>query len=196
MKSNATKSPKLGGRLQRAGRRWNPMKRSVLEVGLLAALSASSALAQLRTSNSRPGRGRKPLLRQHLDQQFDDSEHSGSLVYNTSTLPATGLWMDVGDYWFWNRRAGLMAVMGHHQQQFRRNHSSIVTGTGERWRREFIRCRISPSTIRAQWTGSAKSRRLAVGVGRTPGIQSHQQCRATISASAACRRKAFRSVNM
>ena len=49
MKPNATKSPNRKAGLQTAGRRWNPMKRSLLRVALMAvlcALSTSSALAQ------------------------------------------------------------------------------------------------------------------------------------------------------
>jgi hypothetical protein len=73
MISNATKSPYWQAALQAAGLRWNSMKRSVLEVGLLAALCAlpaASALASFSNITETPvGRGHTALLRQHLYQQ-------------------------------------------------------------------------------------------------------------------------------
>jgi len=46
VKSNAAKSPFRKAGLQAGDRRWNPIQRSVLKIGLLVMLCAQSAFAQ------------------------------------------------------------------------------------------------------------------------------------------------------
>src|ERR1035437_10189618 len=109
MNSNEAKSPCWKAALQTAGRRWNPMTRSLLKTGLLAALcvSASSALAQYSTT-------RGPYWPGTTDHYVGNTwisssttfNNSGSLIYSTSTLATntgalalTDIWM-IGDYYW------------------------------------------------------------------------------------------------
>jgi fibronectin type 3 domain-containing protein len=110
MKSNATKSPDRKTGLQTAGRRWNPVKRSLLRAGLLTALcvlSASSAFAQYSTTRGPYWPG---ITDHFVGNTWISSSttfnNSGSLIYSTSTSPTnTGplalsdYWM-TGDYWW------------------------------------------------------------------------------------------------
>ena len=92
MISNATKSPYWQAALQAAGLRWNSMKRSVLEVGLLAALCAlpaASALASFSNITETPvGGGTLHFYGNTYINSAGTFNNSGSLVYSTSTLPA------------------------------------------------------------------------------------------------------------
>jgi fibronectin type 3 domain-containing protein len=110
MKSNATKSPNRKAGFQTAGRRWNPMKRSLRRAGLLAALcalSASSALAQYGTTRGPYWPG---ITDHFVGNTWISSSttfnNSGSLIYSTSALATntgalalTDVWM-MGDYWW------------------------------------------------------------------------------------------------
>ena len=89
MKSNATKSTNRKAAFQAAGCRWNLMKRSVLKIGLLAALSAlsaSSARANFSTGNY------------YGNTWISNSatlNNSGSMTYNISTAVGNTNW----NYW-------------------------------------------------------------------------------------------------
>jgi fibronectin type 3 domain-containing protein/regulation of enolase protein 1 (concanavalin A-like superfamily) len=110
MKSNEAKFPNRKSALQTAGRRWNPMKRSLLRAGLravLCVLFASSALAEFSTSRGPYW----PGITDHYSGNTWISNsvtfnNSGSLIYSTSTfptntgpLPLSDYWM-TGDYWW------------------------------------------------------------------------------------------------
>ena len=91
MKSNAAKSANWKAGLRASGRRWNLMKRSVLEVGLLAVLcvlSTSSALASFPIIETPYGAGTLYFYGNTYINSAGTYNNSGSLVYDTSTLPA------------------------------------------------------------------------------------------------------------
>jgi fibronectin type 3 domain-containing protein len=101
MESNATKAPRLQAGFQTAVCRWNPMKRSILEVGLLVALSFLSASSALASFNATDG----PYWPGRTDYYYGSTEittaetlnNSGAMIYDTSTLPG-----DTGPLAFWS----------------------------------------------------------------------------------------------
>ena len=106
MNLNGTESPNGKAGLQTAGRRRNPTKRSVLEVGLLAALCAlpaSGALAQFTNFQESPWQGGvNHFYGSTLITSAGTLNNSGALIYDTSTLP----W-DTGPLFGWDLTPGV-----------------------------------------------------------------------------------------
>ena len=89
MEQYATKSPCRKAVLEKAGRRWNPMKRSVLGAALVAALCAlpaSSALAAFSDYQT-GGDNTDHFYGNTLITSAGTFNNSSALTFNTSTLP-------------------------------------------------------------------------------------------------------------
>ena len=107
VKSNAAKSSSRKARLQAGGRRWNPMQRSVLKIGLLVMLCAQSAFAQFWDVQRNLWTGEHDHFSGNtLISSATTLNNAGSLIYTNSAFPTntgplfyTGQWSS-GDYWW------------------------------------------------------------------------------------------------
>ena len=135
MKPYPTNHPYRQAGLEKAGRRWNTMKRSVLGAGLLAALCAlpaSNAAAAFWDVQQTPWYGGvKHFCGNTLVNTATTFNNSGSLTYNTSTLPGSDdLTGSGGNYWY-----GLGVLVAGSDGATINNNSggtiqSVVTGYG------------------------------------------------------------------
>jgi hypothetical protein len=103
---NAVKCPERKAGLQTAGRWWNPMGRSDLGVGLLAAMCALagwSARAQFTNFQESPWQGGvNHFYGNTLITSAGTFSNSGPVIYNTSTLPG-----DTGPLFGWDLTPGV-----------------------------------------------------------------------------------------
>lgn len=139
MKSNATKSQNRKAGLQ-AGRQWNPMQRSILGVGLLAALcalAASSALAAFNNITQNPWEGGTFHYYGNTEVTSGTLNNSGAMTFSSSTLPGTtGPLFDTGGTQTGDYAIGVGVLVDGTDGCTVNNNAGgtmqgVVTGTGE-----------------------------------------------------------------